>query len=558
MRIGEARVHPAHRGQRRSDEGTAPLIVDRLAMLHDAGRRRRWCVQGVPFALGSAVGLIGTALFVFELVRALTFAKHSNAFFYALIGMHLGPFFSALALRPQDGTPLRALVAILASIYFTGGGVASIFVIDALRVAGNPADGSDVALQLMASRQVMGAVGGVSACASNVVTLYADVRLGAPLRTTHRRMFQTAGYLNGLLTIAYGFYALIAAAFPRPSLVERRHLPATIVLTTTTACISALCLWPPLQVRVHAWLAQVGESVNVAAGISELLSGRTPEEVVAAAREGFRAVPLDRLRRDDLEPVAVQAQLAPSAGRTVTPADAASNSTRARPDLEAGSPARRAKRASAMSAESLDSRFGDACVRASLGTVDAFVSHSWQDDPELKWEALQAWRREFVAAHKREPTIWFDRLCIVQDAELIAQQLASLPVYLAGCRTLLVLRGSTYTSRLWCVLELFIFSEMGAGVDQIRVVRLADAPDVVPDRSHGRRRGFGASHISELVLSRFSGAPPAGFDVRNATTTDPRDQHALLAVIENAGAGVDAFNAWARAMLARDHFNGNV
>ena len=293
---------------------------------------------------------------------------------------------------------------------------------------------------------------------------------------------------------------------------------------------------------MHAWLAQVGESVNVAAGISELLSGRTPEELVAAAREGFRAVPLDRLRKNDLEPVAMQAQLAP-------PDATADNSTGARANHEV-----RPKRYFATAAESLDSRFTDACVRAPLGTVNAFVSHSWQDDPELKWAALQAWRREFVAAHKREPTIWFDRLCIVQDAERIAQQLASLPVYLAGCRTLLVLRGSTYTSRMWCVLELFIFSEMGAGVDQIRVVRLAGAPDVGPDRSHGRRRGAEASQVSDVALHRLSGAPLADFDVRNATTTNSRDRQMLLAVIENAGAGVDAFNAWARAMLAKDQF----
>ena len=29
---------------------------------------------------------------------------------------------------------------------------------------------------------------------------------------------------------------------------------------------------------------------------------------------------------------------------------------------------------------------------ADLGTCDAFVSHSWHDNPELKWEALQGWR----------------------------------------------------------------------------------------------------------------------------------------------------------------------
>ena len=433
-------------------------------------------------------------------------------------------------------------------MYFAGGGITCIFLVDAVRASADPARAGDVAPPIMISRVAMGVVGAVCASVASIITLYADVRLGAPSRVTHRRMFQTAAFLNALVTVSYGLYVLLAAAFPRPNFVERRHLPATVMLTITTAFISALCHWPPLQERVHAWLARVGESVNVAAGISELLSGRTPEELVAAARESFRAVPLDRLLRDDLEPVAVPAQLAFD-GRA-----AAYDSTGVPADLEAESPARRKKRRSATSSEDPNSRFADACVRAPLGTVDAFVSHSWQDDPELKWAALQAWRREFVAAHKREPTIWFDRLCIVQDAELIAQQLASLPVYLAGCRTLLVLRGSTYTSRLWCVLELFIFSEMGAGIDQIRVVRLAGVPDIGPNSGPSRRRGFHVSQVSDVAIQRFSGASSFGFDVRNATTTDPRDRYALLAVIENAGAGIDAFNAWARAMLAKDQF----
>ena len=49
-----------------------------------------------------------------------------------------------------------------------------------------------------------------------------------------------------------------------------------------------------------------------------------------------------------------------------------------------------------------------------------------------------------------------DKACI--DQNNIEQSLACLPVFLAGCQTLLVVAGPTYCSRLWCVMELFTFT----------------------------------------------------------------------------------------------------
>ena len=49
-----------------------------------------------------------------------------------------------------------------------------------------------------------------------------------------------------------------------------------------------------------------------------------------------------------------------------------------------------------------------------------------------------------------------DKACI--DQNNIQQSLACLPVFLAGCQTLLVVAGATYCSRLWCVMELFTFA----------------------------------------------------------------------------------------------------
>ena len=52
-----------------------------------------------------------------------------------------------------------------------------------------------------------------------------------------------------------------------------------------------------------------------------------------------------------------------------------------------------------------------------------------------------------------------DKACIDQNS--IQQSLACLPVFLAGCQTLLVVAGPTYCSRLWCVMELFTFVRSG-------------------------------------------------------------------------------------------------
>ena len=45
-----------------------------------------------------------------------------------------------------------------------------------------------------------------------------------------------------------------------------------------------------------------------------------------------------------------------------------------------------------------------------------------------------------------------------------------LPLFLSGCKKLVVLAGETYTSRLWCVMELFTFVHMGAALKDVEVM----------------------------------------------------------------------------------------
>ena len=93
-------------------------------------------------------------------------------------------------------------------------------------------------------------------------------------------------------------------------------------------------------------------------------------------------------------------------------------------------------------------------AKALLGQVDAFMSHAWADEevaPGRKFAALKGWAASFEESERRPPKIWLDKACIAQDN--INESLACLPCFLAGCRKLLVIAGESYTTRLWCVME---------------------------------------------------------------------------------------------------------
>ena len=60
-------------------------------------------------------------------------------------------------------------------------------------------------------------------------------------------------------------------------------------------------------------------------------------------------------------------------------------------------------------ASSADSGLHALTRPAKLGEVDAFVSHSWLDDGEAKFEALAAWAESFESEHGRPACVWLDK-----------------------------------------------------------------------------------------------------------------------------------------------------
>ena len=86
-----------------------------------------------------------------------------------------------------------------------------------------------------------------------------------------------------------------------------------------------------------------------------------------------------------------------------------------------------------------------------LEEIDFFISHSWFDDPQQKFDALLKLKDEFEQEHNRSPTVWFAKLCTNQREQLeIDEDLKCLPFFITGCERLLVLLGDTYPDRLWC------------------------------------------------------------------------------------------------------------
>merc|ERR1719230_1851310 len=49
---------------------------------------------------------------------------------------------------------------------------------------------------------------------------------------------------------------------------------------------------------------------------------------------------------------------------------------------------------------------------AEFGKVDAFVSHTWNDNHEQRHAALTEWAESFRAREGREPIIWIDKACL--------------------------------------------------------------------------------------------------------------------------------------------------
>ena len=145
-------------------------------------------------------------------------------------------------------------------------------------------------------------------------------------------------------------------------------------------------------------------------------------------------------------------------------------------------------------------------------TIDFFMSNSWHDDKDAKWEKLVQIASQFHKDHGRYPTFWLDKVCI--DQTRISDCLKVLPVNVMACQKLLALCGHTYTDRLWCMWELFIlfsFAQEEMAMHRVKLVPLEGTN-------------------SQEVLTRLS-----RFNADNALCYDPNEQRKLMQIIDGVG-----------------------
>jgi hypothetical protein len=153
-------------------------------------------------------------------------------------------------------------------------------------------------------------------------------------------------------------------------------------------------------------------------------------------------------------------------------------------------------------------------LRQKETSIDYFLSHSWHDDPDAKYDAIDTIKKHFEAKHKREATFWLDKVCI--DQENIADGLKVLCINVTACNTLLVVCGKTYFQRLWCLLELFM---MFAFADEENAVARIE---LVPIEADGVTR--------ESILENM-----AQFELDDAHCYDPNEEIKLRAVMTEVG-----------------------
>ena len=95
-----------------------------------------------------------------------------------------------------------------------------------------------------------------------------------------------------------------------------------------------------------------------------------------------------------------------------------------------------------------------------------------------------------------------------------------LPVHLAACRKLLILAGPTYTTRMWCVLELFVFLVAVNDLSRIEGVAIQAEPE---SRTAAVRR------TSNLLFSANEGMVRAAvFDAWREATKRKKAEIAVL------------------------------
>merc|ERR1719171_1027307 len=203
--------------------------------------------------------------------------------------------------------------------------------------------------------------------------------------------------------------------------------PLLLGITAFKSVNGGICVWPNFRARAQAFLSNLGATRSLAAAVATAIGGHSVEETQQKAGKLLRYVTLDKISKEEL------AENKPNP---------------------------------LLYERSVLGKFGD---------IDAFISHSWSDPSDSKWDSLQSWRNDFKRRYGREPRVWFDKCCINQLS--IEDSLMCLPVHLSACKQILMLVGPSYLSRLWCIMEIFVFTAAVNDMTRMECIALEESTE---------------------------------------------------------------------------------
>ena len=234
-----------------------------------------------------------------------------------------------------------------------------------------------------------------------------------------------------------------AIALDRSGVIPSHLTWGGLVPTGATLAV----FWPLLMFKGRGVMFQVFQLFHSAlisgetsrgAVLARLTGSYPPAKALAVARDTFCVLPADALSAADFANPSPHDRHLSGLGQDLDQTNAT-----VRPDEEhAGNDG---------SGPTMNTGLAAQTVKIALGEADGFICHSWHDDADQQFQAVSRWAATFRDENdSRCPMIWFDRACI--DAVHVGRSLACLPVYLAGCKQLVVLAGPTFSQRLWCTM----------------------------------------------------------------------------------------------------------
>ena len=299
------------------------------------------------------------------------------------------------------------------------------------------------------------------------------VRLNTLWRTLRRFLF------------AFGSFHLLFASYLHMPVLAQPDL-AIMVFMCPSFLINSLLWTPRNRGKALQFINKLGhighkseeaEEEMQAATVAALIGGTDPGSAYKMATDNFRAIPLCEITKSDLD-------------------------------------------------SNQDTNMAEKTEEVRFGEVAAFITHSWSDPGGQKFEALQEWGQEYREKNGgKEPLVWLDKACVNQAN--VDEALTALPVFLAGCEELVVLNGPSYSSRLWCAMEIFTFLKMGGTKGRVNAFKLG--------------KGKTPRRMKSNPLERF--------DASKATCFKLSDKHKLLAVIETGAGSLHQFNAQVRNLF---------